>query len=254
MKNYQQVLFRIYLILNIMIPISLAHSAEIQVLASTGMYSLLHEMIPSYETKSGNKLIVSYDTSNIVLNRVKSGESSDLIILTGAAIDDLIKQGKVAQIGRTNIAQSGIGVAIKTGSVVPNISTPEALKATLLQAKSISFTATGASGIYFSGVLEKLGIQEELKTKIKNPQGGHIAKLVANGEAEIGVQMTSELKGVPGAQYVGPLPPPLQMLTVFTGGIFSNAKEAKISQEFLQFITDVRFKDRYEKIGLEMVK
>ena len=80
MKNYQHVLFRIYLILNIMIPVSLAHSAEIQVLASTGMYSLLHEMIPSYETKSGNKLIVSYDTSNIVLNRVKSGESSDLIL------------------------------------------------------------------------------------------------------------------------------------------------------------------------------
>lgn len=122
MKNYQQVLFRIYLILNIMIPISLAHSAEMQVYASTGMHSFSHEMVPSYEAKSGNQLIASDDTSNSVLNPVKSSESSDLIILMGAAMDDLIQQGNISHIGRTNIAQSGISVAIKTGWVVPNIS------------------------------------------------------------------------------------------------------------------------------------
>lgn len=105
-----------------MIPISLANSAQMQVLATTGMHSFSHKMVPSFEAKSGNQLIASDDTSNIVLNRGKSGESSDLIILTRAAMDDLIQQGKVSQIGRTNIAQSGIGVAIKTGSVVPNIS------------------------------------------------------------------------------------------------------------------------------------
>jgi hypothetical protein len=105
-----------------MIPISLANSAEMQVLASTGTYSFSHKMVPSFEAKSGNQLIASDDTSNIVLNRGKSGESSDLIILTRAAMDDLIKQGKVSQIGRTYILQSGIGVAIKTGSVIPNIS------------------------------------------------------------------------------------------------------------------------------------
>ena len=105
-----------------MIPISLANSAQMQVLATTGMHSFSHKMVTSFEAKSGNQLIASDDTSNIVLNRGKSGESSDLIILTRAAMDDLIQQGKVSQIGRTNIAQSGIGVAIKTGSVVPNIS------------------------------------------------------------------------------------------------------------------------------------
>lgn len=105
-----------------MIPISLANSAQMQVLATTGMHSFSHKMVPSFEAKSGNQLIASDDTSNIVLNRGKSGELSDLIILKRAAMDDLIKQGKVSQIGRTNIAQSGINVAIKTGSVVPNIS------------------------------------------------------------------------------------------------------------------------------------
>ena len=105
-----------------MIPISLANSAQMQVLATTGMHSFSHKMVPSFEAKSGNQLIASDDTSNIVLNRGKSGESSDLIILTRAAMDDLIKQGKVSQIGRTYILQSGIGVAIKTGSVMPNIS------------------------------------------------------------------------------------------------------------------------------------
>jgi hypothetical protein len=105
-----------------MIPISLANSAEMQLLASTGAYSFSHKMVPSFEAKSGNQLIASDDTSIIVLNRGKSGESSDLIILTRAAMDDLIKQGKVSQIGRTYIPQSGIGVAIKIGSVMPNIS------------------------------------------------------------------------------------------------------------------------------------
>jgi diketogulonate reductase-like aldo/keto reductase len=105
-----------------MIPISLANSAQMQVLATTGMHSFSHKMVPSFEAKSGNQLIASDDTSNIVLNRGKSGESSDLIILTRAAMDDLIQQGNISQIGRTNIAQSGINVAIKTGSVVPNIS------------------------------------------------------------------------------------------------------------------------------------
>ena len=105
-----------------MIPISLANSAQMQVLATTGMHSFSHKMVPSFEAKSGNQLIASDDTSNIVLNRGKSGESSDLIILMGAAMDDLIQQGNISQIGRTNIAQSGINVAIKTGSVVPNIS------------------------------------------------------------------------------------------------------------------------------------
>ncbi len=105
-----------------MIPISLAHSAEMQVYASTGMHSFSHEMVLSYEAKSGNQLIASDDTSNSVLNRVKSSESSDLIILMGAAMDDLIQQGNISHIGRTNIAQSGISVAIKTGWVVPNIS------------------------------------------------------------------------------------------------------------------------------------
>ena len=105
-----------------MIPISLANSAQMQVLATTGMHSFSHKMVPSFEAKSGNQLIASDDTSNIVLNRGKSGELSDLIILTRAAMDDLIKQGKVSQIGRTYILKSGIGVAIKTGSVMPNIS------------------------------------------------------------------------------------------------------------------------------------
>ena len=105
-----------------MIPISLANSAQMQVLATTGMHSFSHKMVPSFEAKSGNQLIASDDTSNIVLNRGKSGELSDLIILTRAAMDDLIKQGKVSQIGRTYILQSGIGVAIKTGLVMPNIS------------------------------------------------------------------------------------------------------------------------------------
>lgn len=227
------------------------HSQELKVIASTGVYSVLQEMVPGFERQANIKLVVTYDTSNIILQRVQSGESADLIILTSAAIDDLIRQGKVLAAGRTNMASSGIGFVIRAGAKPPDISTPEELKKTLLEAQSIAYTGTGASGIYFLKVVNQLGIGEEVKAKAISPPGGHIAKLVAAGDAQLGVQMKSELMGVPGSQYIGPLPSPLQMNTVFTAGIFSNSTQSAKALELVRYLSAPSQAPIYLKLGMD---
>jgi molybdate transport system substrate-binding protein len=226
-------------------------AAEIKVISSTGMSTMFKQLIPAFERASGHKVAITYDTSNIILGRIKGGETADLIVLTGPVIDDLARQGKVAPGSRADLARSGIGVAVKSGAPKPDIGSVDAFRRTLLSAKSIAYTATGASGIYFAGVTEKLGIGAEVKAKAKTPAGGHVAELVARGEAEMAVQMISELRGVPGADYVGPLPGDLQMYTVFSAGIFAGAKEAEAAQALIRFLSTPDAAATYKAGGME---
>jgi molybdate transport system substrate-binding protein len=230
---------------------AVAQAAEIKVLASTGVSSVLKNLIPAFERASGHKVAITYDTSNIVMGRIKGGESGDLVILTAPAIDDLARQGKVVAGSRTDLARSGIGMAIRTGAPRPDISSAEGLKRTLLAARSVTYTATGASGIYFAGVAEKLGIGAEVKAKARTPPGGHVAELVARGEAELGVQMISELRGVPGAEYLGPLPGDLQMFTVFSTGLFAGAREEEAARALVRFLTTPDAARVYQAGGME---
>ncbi len=226
-------------------------AAEIKVISSTGMSTMMKELIPAFERTSGHKVAITYDTSNIIMGRVKGGETADLIILTGPVIDDLTKQGKVTPGSRADLAKSGIGVAVRTGAPKPDISSVEAFKYALVNAKSVTYTATGASGIYFAGLADKLGIGDQVKAKAKTPAGGHVAELVAKGEAELGVQMISELRGVPGADYVGPLPGDLQLYTVFSAGLFSGAKEADAARTLIRFLTTPDAARVYKAGGME---
>ncbi len=230
---------------------SSVHANDITVIASTGMSTLFKHMIPAFERSSGHKVLISYDTSNIILGRINAGETGDMVVLTGPVIDNLTKQGKLVAGSRVDLAKSGVGVAIRTGAVKPDISSPEAFKRTLLAAKSIAYTATGASGIYFAGVTEKMGIGAEVKAKAKTPAGGHVAELVAKGEAELAVQMTSELRGVPGAEYLGPLPGELQMFTVFSAGLFPGAKQTEAAQALIRFLTTPDAARVYQSNGME---
>ena len=228
-----------------------AGAAEIKVISSTGVSTVMKELGPAYEKSSGNKLDISYDTSAIIMERVKKGETADLIILTGPQIEALAKQGKVAAGSRADLARSGIGVAIRSGAPKPDISSVEAFKKTLLNAKSVTYTTTGASGVYFSGVIEKLGIAPQVQAKAKTQAGGHVAELVATGEAEIGVQMESELRGTPGADYLGPLPGELQMYTVFSAGLFEGTRQAEAAKSLIHFLTSAQAARAFAKGGME---
>ncbi len=228
-----------------------AGAAEIKLLASTGVSTVMKQLIPVFERSSGHKVNVTYDTSNILLGHIKGGETADLIILTAPVIDELTAQGKVAPGSRTDFARTGVGVAVRTGAPKPDISSVDAFRRALLNAKSITYTTTGASGIYFAGVIEKLGIAAEVKAKAKTPTGGHVADLVANGEAEMGVQLTSEVRGVPGTDYLGPLPAELQMYTVFSVGLFPGAKETEAAKALIRFLTSQEAARAFQAGGFE---
>lgn len=208
-------------------------------------------MIPSFEQGSGCQVTAAYDTSNIIQDRIHDGESGDMVVLTGSVIDHLCNLGKLVAGSRTDLARSGIGVAVRAGAHRPDIRSVEAFKQTLLAARSVAFTGTGASGIYFAGLIEKLGIAAEIKAKARTPSGGHVAELLARGEAELAVQLNSELLGVPGSEYLGPLPGELQMYTVFSAGLFPGAKQAGNAKALIRFLTSDRAAQVYASNGME---
>lgn len=205
-----------------------AGAAEIKVLASNGVKAALVDLAPVFERDTGHKLLLNFDLAAVAKRRIEAGEAFDVAILTATGIDDLVKQGKVDGGSRANIARSGVGVGIRAGAPRPDISTPEALKRTMLAAKSVSWAKEGASGTYFAGVLQRMGIAEQMKPKLKlGASGAEVGKNLVNGEAELGVLLINELMAVRGVEVLGPLPPELQSYTIFTAAVSAGAKDAK---------------------------
>jgi molybdate transport system substrate-binding protein len=228
-----------------------AYAAELRVLSSNGVHSAMVEMVPAFERATGNKVSIDYYTANQVVDRVKSGEFADLVIITRPTADGLIKEGKMVKGTDKILGRSGVGVAIRKGLPKPDISTPDKLKQALLDAKSIAFTKTGASGIHFAKVAERLGIGDQVNAKAKVPEGGAVGPLVASGEAEMAVQQIPELLDVKEIQYVGPLPKELQNFTVFAAGVMAGARQAKAAMAFIDFLTTPAAAKVFKAKGLE---
>ncbi len=228
-----------------------AHAAEIRVLSTNGVRSVMVEMASEFERATGHKVSIEYDTANLLLGRIKAGESADLAILTRPTIDDLIKHGKVGTGGGKDLARSGVGVAVRAGLSKPDIGSADKLKRALLDAKSIAYTKTGASGIHFAKVVERLGIADQVNAKAKVPAGGSVGELVARGEVEMAVQQIPELLAVPGIQYVGPLPPELQNFTVFSAGVLTGARQAEAAKALVDFLTTPTAARVFKAKGME---
>ena len=228
-------------------------AAEIKVMASTGVSSMFQKLIPEFERSSGHRVLISYDTSNIIMGKVAAGESADLLVLTAPLIDQLTARGKLKTGSRVDLARSGIGVAVREGAPLPDISSVEGFKQTLLQAKSVAYTATGASGVYFSGLVDRLGIGPQVNAKSIKPAGGIVAELVAKGDADVCIQMISELQGVPGARYLGPLPQALQMYTVFSLGVDAQSRNSEATRQLTEFLITPAAIRVYEAAGMERV-
>jgi molybdate transport system substrate-binding protein len=213
-------------------------AAEIKVLASNGVKSALEELAPAFERQTGNKLSITFGLAAVLKRQIEAGEAFDLAILTSAGIDDLAKQGKVAEASRASIARSGVGIGIKKGGPRPDIGTPDALKRALLSAQSISWAKEGASGVYFASVLERMGIAEQMKPKaVLAGSGAEVGKLVASGKVQFGVILVNELMAAPGVEVLGPLPPALQNYTAFHAGVSAASKNAAAAKALIQFLT-----------------
>jgi len=212
-------------------------AAEIKVLSSNAIKTVLEELVPQFEKTTEHKVVLTLGTAAELKAGIEKGAAFDVAILTTQGIDDLAKQGRVDANARAALARSAVGMAVKKGAPKPDIATTEGFKNTLLAAKSIAFVEQGNSGIYLKGLFERLGIASEIKDKLKPlPASNPAAHAVANGEAEIGMTQISEILPYGGADLVGPLPAEIQLYTVFAAGVASNDKEAAAAKALVEFL------------------
>jgi len=190
------------------------------------------ELVPQFERATGNKVSTSWVGSVQMMSRLKGGEAVDLVILSAASLDELIKAGIIAD--RQDIAKSGVAAAVKAGAPKPDISSGEALKRAVLAAKSVAYS-TGPSGIYLVDLFQRMGIADQIRPKVKQVQGEPAGAVVARGEADLGFQQMSELLPVPGIDIVGPLSPDVQKITVFSAGVHRKAQSADAARALVKF-------------------
>jgi molybdate transport system substrate-binding protein len=228
-------------------------SATVNVLTSNSMRAVMDELAPQFERATGNRVSVSYDPAKIILRRIAGGETPDLIICGASALEEMAKQGKIVAGTSRPVARCGVGIAVRTGAPKPDISSVEAFKRTLLNAKSVAYTQEGASGIHFASLIERWGIAEHMKTRAVRQPGGLVGELVAAGKAEIAVQQIPELMAVAGIELVGPLPQEVQATTVSAAGIFAGSKQADAARALLDFLSTPASASVLKAKGLEPV-
>jgi molybdate transport system substrate-binding protein len=231
-------------------------AAELHVVSSGGFAAAYKVLAPDYEQKSGDKLVVGWgpsmgDTPDTVPARLKRGEKLDVVIMVGYALGDLIKDGKVIGGSRLDLARSGIGVVVRHGAPHPDVSTVEALKQTLLAAKSIAYSDS-ASGVYIGNeMFKKMGIADQVAGKARMIPAEPVGAVVARGDAEVGFQQISELKPIKGIDLLGPLPAEVQKYTVFSAGIVSGSDQPKAAAALLAFLASSYAQPAVAESGLE---
>jgi molybdate transport system substrate-binding protein len=232
---------------------------EIHVVTSGGFTAAYLELVPQYEAATHNKLATEFGpsmgtTHNAIPVRLARGEAIDVVIMAAPALDDLIKQGKVRAGSRVDLVLSKIGMAVQAGAPHPDIATLEALKHTLLAAKSIAYSDS-ASGVYLSTELfPKLGVWDQIKGKSKQIQADPVGGVVATGEFEIGFQQISELRPVKGIDIVGELPPGAQRVTIFAAGIPTTATHPEAAKALIGWLASPVAYSAIKKSGLEPAK
>jgi molybdate transport system substrate-binding protein len=235
-----------------------AGAAEVRVMISGGLTAAYKELVPEFERLTGNKVLTAYGpsmgtTANAIPIRLERGEPVDVLIMVGYALGDLVQQGKVVADSRLDLTKSLIGIAVKSGAPKPDISSAEALKRALLEAKSIAYSDS-ASGVYVSTeMFAKLGIADQMKDKARKIPATPVAEIVARGDAEIGFQQISELRPVAGVDIVGPLPSELQKVTVFSAGIATVSKEPDAGKALIKFLASPAASAAIVKSGMEPI-
>lgn len=213
-----------------------ASAAELKILGSRVTKVIVGELAPQIEKTTGFKPVVDADVAQASKRKVESGEPFDVAVLVDFQIDDLIKQGKLVAGSRIDLMKSGIGVAVKRGAPKPDISTVEAFKKTLLNAKSITYLKEGASTIHLRKVFDQLGIADAILSKTVQTMTESVSELVADGQAEIGLIVTPNILSVPGAELVGELPAELNKYVMFTAAISAQSPNQAAARKFLEFL------------------
>lgn len=217
-----------------------ASAADLKLLTAGAYKPVALELVPEFEKRTGHKVTIENDTAGGLARRITAGEYFDVIVMPPAGMAQFLGN-KVVQSSGKPLARSGIGVAVKQGAPLPDISTVEAWKQSLLAARAVAYidpASGGSSGIYLAKLFEKMGIAEQLKPKSVLVRGGLVAEKVVSGDATIGMQQTSEILVVPGAVLVGPLPLDVQHYTMYSGGIATASREPAAAAALLRALAD----------------
>jgi molybdate transport system substrate-binding protein len=234
------------------------HAAELKVVSAGAVRGLIAGMIDEYSRQTGHKFDFTVGTTGQLRVIIESGWPADLIIVSGALMAELEKTGNLTPGSRADLGRIGIGVVVREGAAAPDVSTPEAFKAALVAAKSVAYTdptAGGTSGIYLTGVLDRLGIGDAVKQKAVLTAGGkETSEAVVKGEAEIGVTFISEIIAVKGTKLVGPLPGPLQDYTVYAAAIPKASTDPTNARAFVSSLISPAMAPRWKAAGFEPPK
>jgi molybdate transport system substrate-binding protein len=232
------------LILSAMATAATASAAEIKVLSAGSLKLAMTRLLPDFQKSSSNTVTIDYGPAGAIVSRIQKGELADVAIVSRSQLEVLESQGKVAQGSRVDIAGVGVGVAVRKGASKPDISSVEAFKRALFSARSIGYVnpALGSSsGIYVAGMLERLGIAQDLKSKIKLVTlAGDIEDVfqgVAKGEIDMQIGQMSEIVISPGVDLVGPLPTEIQNVTLLAAGIVTTSKTPEAANALIKFIS-----------------
>jgi molybdate transport system substrate-binding protein len=215
-------------------------------------------LIPPFERATLNKIVVAATSigtgENSIPNRLRRGEPVDVVIVADGVLVGFIKDGLIMAESYTPLARSAIGMAVRAGAAKPDISTVDALKRALLQAKSIAYSASVSGDYVSTELLQRLGIADQVVSKSRRIEGGErVGAAVARGEAEIGFQQISELLPVPGIDYVGPLPPEVQRATVFSAGVAAGTRISEAAHALIRFLASREAAHAITKSGMEPI-
>ena len=242
-------------ILTMVVPARPSAQAPLTVFSGGAMSEPVREVGGAFAGSSKNKVVYVVDTTGALQKRLAAGDKADLIVVTSAAIDALEKNNLVVKGTKVDLARGLIGVGVRAGAPSPDLSTPDTFKAALLKAKSVSYVnpaSGGTSGTYFEGLLGKMGIADQMKSKIVyRNQGSEVADAVAKGEAEVGITFTSELAPNKGVKVAGTLPAAIQMPTIYAAAIVAGGSNEAAARVLLRSLAGAEGRAAIKKAGLE---
>lgn len=230
---------------------STAHAAEIRVIAANALKEGYVELVSTFEKSSGHKVVTIWTGTSNATKRVSDGEVFDLVIIGSDNIDQLIKAGKLVVGSRADFAKTGVAVAVRAGLPTPDVSTADGIKAAVLAAKSVAYSA-GPSGAYVGELLKKMGIAEQIASKIKQPSSGaEVAAILARGEVDFGFAQASEFLNVPGLVNLGPLPATIQNYTVYAAGLHAASPSSDAANMLVKHLRAPEAASAVRKMGME---
>lgn len=238
--------------------VSAVNAAEVKVFSTVGVQAALEALAPQFEKASGHQLKFTWATAAVLVKRIQAGETADVMVLTQQSLDAMVKEGKAQADSTRNFSSSGMAVVTKQGAPKVDISTPEAYKQTLLNAKAIAYSNPafgGASGVFFAKTLSQMGIADAIQAKAKHPPAsGFAAQLVVDGEADLAVQQEPEVLAVRGVEMMGAPPGAFNNITTYAAGLGAGTQVAGPAKAWIEFLQSPEAGTVYLARGLKPEK